>query len=230
MAPHRPLRILILGATGAAGGALLDAALADEGVALIRTITRRPMSSDTTHVGSVARHVNHVHNDLSQLQSAADCFSDLDVGFFCIGRSVTQVSDEPSYRSMALDLPLAAAALLKQRSPDACFHYLSGQGAALNSRQMWARVKFEAEQALRAQFHAVCWRPGAIDATRQDGWPKLYRVVIPMMRVLAPWRSVYVKATDLALAMLSVAAVGRQDEVFENRQIRDLADARRGSL
>jgi hypothetical protein len=134
------------------------------------------------------------------------------------------VADDAEYRRLALTLPLAAATLLRQQSPEAAFHYLSGQGASARSAQRWARVKFEAEQALRAQFRAVCWRPGAIDAARQGGWPWHYRVVIPALRVLLPLRSVYVRGTDLARAMLFVASAGIRDAVYENRQIRAIAE------
>lgn len=212
------VRILILGATGAAGGSLLDAALADPRVTLVRVIARRaPLAAS-------AKLQVHLLGDFAQLDSTATAFAGIDACFYCIGRATSQVPDDAEYRRLALELPLAAARLLRQQSPAAAFHYLSGQGASRDSRQRWARVKHEAEQALRSQFNAVCWRPGAIDATRQDGWPWHYRLVIPVMRVILPLRSVYVRGADLARAMLTAAALGTRDVVFENRQIRAMAD------
>ncbi len=211
------MRILILGATGAAGGALLDAALADARVTLVRVIARRAPAAAT------AKLQVQLLADFAQLDSAASAFSGIDACFYCIGRATSQVPDDAEYRRLALELPLAAARLLRQQSPPAVFHYLSGQGAAADSRQRWARVKHQAEQALRSQFGAVCWRPGAIDATRQDGWPWHYRVMIPLLRVVLPLRSVYVSGADLARAMLTTAVAGTRDAVYENRQIRAMA-------
>ena len=68
---------------------------------------------------------------------------------------------------------LAAARALHQQSPAAAFHFLSGEGAKLDSRAMWCRVKAETEQAL-APFGAVCWRPGLIDGMGSTILPNLH--------------------------------------------------------
>jgi len=78
---------------------------------------------------------------------------------------------------------------------------------------------------LLAEFGAVCWRPGAIDAKRTEGWPAFYRFIMPMMRIFFPSRRFYVKGEDLARAMLSVAASGARSRIIENREIRRIADA-----
>ena len=211
------MRVLILGATGAAGGSLLDAALADPRVTEVRVITRRPLAESSPKL--VVRRLE----DFDRLPEAATTFAGVDACFYCIGRATTQVPEDADYRRLAVDLPLMAAQLLRAQSPPAVFHYLSGQGASPASRQRWARTKHEAEQLLRARYGAVCWRPGAIDATRQDAWPWHYRIVIPLLRWLLPLRSVYVRGPDLAHAMLDTASAGIRDTVYENSAIRELA-------
>ena len=101
---------------------------------------------------------------------------------------------------------------------------IHGQGASLASRQMWARVKAEAEQSLLARHAAVCWRPGAIDARRTEGWPFFYPATIRTMRWIFPSRRYYVRGEDLGRAMLEVAAGHARSRILENPEIRTIAD------
>lgn len=212
------MRILVLGATGAAGGSLLDAALASPLVAEVRTISRRKIESGS------ARHVGVVHADLFDYRPVATTFAGLDAAFYCIGRSVSQVGDEAAYRRLAFEAPEVAAQQLAAASPAAAFHYLSGQGASLDSRQMWARVKAEAERSLIERYSAVCWRPGGIDARRTEGWPFFYPAMIRTMRWIFPSRRYYIRGDDLGRAMLEVAAGNARSRILENPEIRAIAD------
>lgn len=154
----------------------------------------------------------------------SEAFASLDACFFCVGRAVTQVRDEAEYRTLVRSFAEAAARALRSRSPGAIFHYLSGQGANPASRQMWARVKAEAERVLIDEYEAVCWRPGAIDAKRTSGWPAFYRVVIPALRIFAPSRRFYVTGDALARAMLIAAATKARARIIENLEIRRIAE------
>ena len=144
------MRILVLGASGAAGGSLLDVALSSPLVEEVRTLSRKRIETGS------ARHVGVVHDDLFDYRAVAGTFAGLDAAFYCIGRSVSQVGEEAAYRRLAFEAAEVAAAQLAAASPAAAFHYLSGQGASLASRQMWARVKAEAEQSLIERYAAVC--------------------------------------------------------------------------
>jgi hypothetical protein len=215
------MKLLILGATGAAGSSLLEASLADARVTEVRTISRKPIAT------GAANHIGVVHDDLFDYAKVGDAFAGVDHCFFCVGRAVSQVKHPADYRLLVFTAPRVAARALNARSPAATFHYLSGAGASLQSRQMWARVKAEAEVELAKHVRVICWRPGAIDAKNTAGWPFFYKIVIPAMRVLAPSRKHYVTGEDLAVAMLAVAANGTTERTIENWQIRDLADAQR---
>jgi len=213
------MKILILGATGAAGGSLFEQGLESDLVTRVKTITRRPLAAGS------GKHTGYIHHDYLDYGEVAEAFGDLDACFFCIGRSITQIGDEDEYRMLVRDYAVCAARELRARSPEAVFHYLSGQGADRSSRNLWARIKAEAEEVLLSEFGAVCWRPGAIDAKRTEGWPAFYRFIMPMMRIFFPSRRFYVKGEDLARAMLSVAASGARNRIIENREIRRIADA-----
>ena len=212
------MRILVLGATGAAGGSLFDVALTSPLVTEVRTISRRPIESGSS------RHVGFVHADLFDYLPVAEAYAGLEAAFYCIGRSVSQVGDEAAYRRLAFDAAEIAAQQLAAASPAAAFHYLSGQGASLDSRQMWARVKAEAERSLIERHAAVCWRPGGIDARRTEGWPFFYPAMIRTMRWIFPSRRYYVRGEDLGRAMLEVAAGNARSRILENPEIRAIAD------
>jgi uncharacterized protein YbjT (DUF2867 family) len=144
---------------------------------------------------------------------------------FCLGKSVRQVSGESEYRTITYDYALAAARTLRGLSAAAVFHYISGQGTNLTSRFMWARVKAEAERDLMAQFQAVCWRPSSIDGMPSASEPALYKAFRPVARtLLSSFRSLYVTGEDIGRAMLQATRDGVRGRVFENAEIRDLAD------
>ena len=164
-----------------------------------------------------------MHDNLSDYTPVAHAFIGLDACFYCLGRAVSLVKDEAEYRRLAYNAPEAAAKQLRTGSPQATFHYLSGKGASLASRQMWARVKAESEHNLMEQYGAVCWRPGVIDAKYTQGWPAFYRFVIPAIVILAPSKRIYITGEDLARAMLESASTKARRQIHENPAIHELA-------
>ena len=105
------------------------------------------------------------------------------------------------------------------------FQFISGASTRIDSRYMWARVKAETERDLLADGHAVnCWRPAAIDGVPSASEPLLFRLARPLMRLLQPFRSLYVRADDIGRAMLAATAAGMRGRIVENAEIRDLAD------
>jgi uncharacterized protein YbjT (DUF2867 family) len=123
---------------------------------------------------------------------------------------------------------MAASRALKAASPGAVFHFVSGMSAGLDSRFMWARVKAETERDLLATTAALCWRPASIDGMASTSEPALYRLARPMMRLLKPFRSLYISGEDLGRAMLQAHAERIIGRIVENPEIRDLADRSRG--
>ena len=222
--PGAALKILLFGATGTAGGSVLRLCLSTPEVAAVRAVLRRPpaVSHDKLRV---LIHKNYL--DYTAIESA---FVDVDACFFCLGISVSQVSGEEGYRTITRDFAVAAARMLRAQSPRAVFHYISGQGAALDSRFMWARVKAETEVELIDVFDAVCWRPGFIDGAASANAPRVYQWVRPAFRVLKPFRSVYVSGEDIGRAMLQATKDGVRGRVLDNAELRDIADRWRAAV
>lgn len=218
------MKILLFGATGSAGGGVLSACVTSSGVEQINIIGRRSPQQSSGKIRFF------LHSDFLDYSAVKEAFVNVDACLFCLGIAVAQVSGEAEYRRITKEFAVAAAAALKQHSPQAVFHYLSGGGAARNSRFMWARVKAEAEAKLLESTDAVCWRPGAIDGEITPGTPFAYKLVRPFFGVLRRWRNLYVTAEDLGLAMLEAAGDGVRGRIIENAEIRDLADRGRSIL
>jgi uncharacterized protein YbjT (DUF2867 family) len=214
------MKILLFGASGLAGGGLLRRALAAADVTEVRALTRRPLP-EHPKLRSIR------HDDYLDYSAVADSFDGLDACFYCLGISTTQAESEPHYRRITQEFAVTAAAKLAERSPNAAFHYLSGDGADLQSRQMWARVKADAERELQANHSAVCYRPAAIGGPASPSGPWVYHLVRPFFPLMRPFRDLYVECEDLGRAMLEVARQGTRGTTHTNRQIRQLADQAR---
>jgi uncharacterized protein YbjT (DUF2867 family) len=215
--------IVIFGASGSAGGGVLQACLKSPAVTEVRAIARRPLAVAHPKLQVVQ------HQDYADHSAIASAFADVDACLYCLGKSSTQVSGEAEYRRLTYDFALAAARAVWRGSPEAVFQFISGKSTRLDSRYMWARVKAETERDLLAIGHpANCWRPAAIDGPASASEPMLFTLARPVVRVVfGPFRSLYVKAEDIGIAMLAATTARMRGRILENTEIRDLADAAR---
>jgi len=211
------MRILVFGATGSAGAAVLEACLEASVVEEVRAVVRRPLMN--TH----AKLRTFVHKDFLNYAVVEEAFRNIDACLFCLGVSATQVSKE-EYRTITYSYTLAAANMLKRCSPEAYFHYISGKGTDARSGMFWSQVKAQVEGDLMALVQGDCWRPALIDAKVSASAPRVYRVLFPVARpVLKPFSSMYVAGRDLGRGMLQASVEGVRGKIFENREIREIA-------
>src|SRR5271165_1373446 len=216
------MKILLFGASGSAGGAVLAACLSTPLVQEVRAIVRRSLANTNPKLRTF------LHGDFLDYSPVAEAFDSVDACLFCLGISVTQVSKD-EYRKITHDYTLAAARTLQTHSPLAAFHYISGQGTSSGSRMFWSRVKAQTEFELIDLVGADCWRPAFIDAPPSPSLPKIYSVVFPAMRLLKPFRHLYVAGDDLGYAMLKATKENLRARIIENPEIRDLAARFRSS-
>jgi uncharacterized protein YbjT (DUF2867 family) len=219
------MKILLFGASGMAGGAVLRACLAasaiEKGVAAsvveeVRVLVRRPLG--LTH----AKLREFVHTNYLDYAAAADAFRAVDACLFCLGISVTQVSKE-EFVKISRDYAVAAANALKAQSPAAAFHYISGAGTRADSRTFWSKVKGQTENELMDLVGADCWRPAFIDAAPSASTPRMYAALRPILQLLRPFRRLYVSGEDLGRAMLQATRENLRRRTIENPEIRALA-------
>ena len=216
------MKILILGASGSAGGCVLRQCLASPDVTEVRAIVRRRLGVAEPSLREI------IHTNYQDFTAVADEFSGVDACFYCLGKSAQQVASEAEYRTITYDYALAAARTLRAQSPAAGFHFISGAGVRLDSGFMWARVKAETERDLIAQFNAICYRPAAIDGMPSASEPRLYKILRPVGRYAFSWlRSFYVTGDDIGRAMLQNTRDGVRGRSFENAEIREIADRSR---
>jgi len=210
------MKILLFGASGTAGGAVLRACLNTPVVDEVRAIVRRPLGQTD------AKLREFVHANYVDYTPVADAFRSIDACLFCLGISVTQVGKE-EFIKISHDYAIAAASMLKTQNPGAAFHYISGAGTRADSRTFWSQVKGQTENELMDLAGADCWRPAFIDARPSASVPKMYAMLRPALRLLKPFRSLYIEGQDLGRAMLQAIRENLRRRVIENAEIRALA-------
>jgi len=220
----RVVKVIVFGATGMIGQAVLAQCLLDPAIESVVVVGR----SSTGRVDRKLREI--LHRDFLDFSALADVFADTDACFFCLGVSSVRMS-EADYRRTTKDFTLAAADAMATAVPDIVFVYISGMGtdSSEHGRVMWARVKGETENALLAMpFRAYAVRPGFIQAvggvrTKTRLYAAIYRVTgwtYPVLRKLAP--KYVIRSDELARAMIELARQRPELRVLESNDLRDL--------
>jgi len=216
------MNVLLFGATGMIGQAVLRECLRDADVSRVVTIGRRPSGVHDPKL------VDIVEPDITQLAHHESQLSDVDVCLFCLG--VTSIGlNEAEYSRLTYDLTLAAARALVRINLHMTFIYVSGAGtdSTENGRVMWARVKGRTENALLALGFrsAYMFRPGAVipqhGIRSRTGWYNaVYALIRPLAAPLARLSPAHVTTSDrLARAMLAVARHGFSSPIVESSDI-----------
>ncbi len=135
---------IIVGASGMVGGLILDRCLSSEQIATVTIIVRKSIDKNHPKLKQI------VLSDLSDYSSVEAEFERQDMGFFCIGAYTGQVADD-ILKKVTIDLPVAFAQTLKERSSHARLCFLSGAGAdrTEKSKTSFARYKGMAERLRR---------------------------------------------------------------------------------
>jgi uncharacterized protein YbjT (DUF2867 family) len=220
-------RLVIVGATGMVGGYALRYALEHPAVARVTSIGRKKLGISHPKLDEV------VHRDFADCSALSEPLSGQDAAVYCIGAYTGAVPDAV-LREVTVDYTVEFTRVLRGRSPDAAFSFLSGSGAdpTGRSRIAFARYKGAAEKGLLAAgFPCVyIFRPAYIYPVEPRKEPnfsyRLLRGFYPVFRRLFP--NQVIRADDLGQAMVNVAVRGRGEHgvvVLENRDIRAMVDA-----
>lgn len=222
------MRILLFGATGMIGQAVLRECLQAGDVDEVVAIGRTPSGH------RAAKLTEWRHADMWHYAGMDDRLAGFDAAFFCIGRTSSGMS-ESDYTHFTYEMTLAAAQALVACSPGATFVYVSGAGAdsSEQGRTMWARVRGRTENALqRLPFKAVyAVRPGVIQPlhgirSKTGAYRWLYTLgapLLPLLRLALPGT---VLNTDIvAHAMLNLARTGWPRPILETADIAALGRA-----
>lgn len=220
------MRVILFGATGMIGSGVLLECLDDPRIVSVVSVVRRSVGIEHTKLHELIR------DDFFEYTSIDAGFADADACFYCLGVSSAGMREE-DYRRVTYDFTLAAANAILAKSPNVTFCFVSGVGtdASGRGRVMWARVKGQTENALRAMPFAAAYmfRPGFIQPlkgvrSRTTLYQAFYNVVGPLFPLLRSIAPNHVTTTvDLARAMIEAARSGYTRSVIDMPDINRLA-------
>ena len=216
------MKVLLFGATGMIGQAVLRECLLDPGVQTVCAIGRS--SCGVKHV----KFREILHADLFQYGGIEDQLRGLDACFFCLGVSSAGLS-EREYERLTYTLTMAASEMLARLNPAMTFIYVSGAGtdSSEKGKVAWARIKGRTENAIqRLPFHATyMFRPAAVlpmhgERPRAAVYRIAYAVLRPLLPVLRRLMPRYVVTTEeFGRAMIRAARDGAPKPVLESSDI-----------
>jgi uncharacterized protein YbjT (DUF2867 family) len=209
------------------GGYALRYALDHPAVEIVTAIGRKKLGISHVKLKEV------LHRDFADCSALGEVLSGQDAAAFCLGAYTGAIPDA-ELRRITVDYTIEFARVLRARSPEAAFSFLSGSGADQTGRSRipFARYKGEAENGLLAAGfpHVYVFRPAYIYPVEPRKEPnlsyRLLRAIYPAFRVLFP--SQVIRADDLARAMVGVAMSGAEERrslIFENHEIRAMVES-----
>src|ERR1700720_4785583 len=119
---EKPMRVVIVGATGMGGGYALRYLLDHKSVERVTAIGRRELGISHARLKEV------LHRDFENFSSLAEALSGQNAAIFCLGAYTGAVSDE-ELRRITVDYTVEFTRVLRAASPGAAFSFLSGSGA-----------------------------------------------------------------------------------------------------
>ena len=194
-------RVLLVGATGVVGTECLRQLAADDSVAQVRALVRRPMTD-----APVAPTIEVLVTDMSALESHPDFFA-VDQVVCALGTTIKVAGSQAAFRAVDFELPLRVAQLARAQGAT---HFLlvSALGASATSGVFYNRVKGELEDALGALgFRSLTIaRPSFLLGDRAE-FRLGERIAQPFGFLMPPrWKPVH--ARQVAAALVDAA---RQD-------------------
>jgi len=246
------MHLILTGATGLVGSAVLHQMLTTPSVSKISILSRRPVPQAEGH----AKAQVYIQNDFSTYeQNLLDKFHDAHGVVWALGISSTQV-DKTEYEKITNTYPLAfARAISISLSPKpVTFIYVSGEGATTSPSFMtphWATIKGRTESSLLAlskdpsfsNLRPISVRPGGVDPAKHQeiheflpekgGVRKVAEgLLVPVMRGLMPRMMSPTRELGKVLMELAMGEGGAFEEeegvtgegrTFSNVKLRKLA-------
>ena len=213
-----PIRVILTGATGFAGGEVLRQAFADPGIERVTVLTRRAV--EMTHP-KLRQFLVDDFTDFSRVD--ADALT-ADACIWCLGVSQTAV-DKDTYVRITHDYTLAAAKAMLARNPAIRFCFLSGSRADQQEQTSiyYGKVKGRTEKVLSELTpNAFHFRPAVIRATLPEHRIPLAQRIGGVIAIPFDWFSeqVSVDCVQLAHCLIDVAKHGSNHNILDNATIK----------
>lgn len=215
----KKMKALILGASGMVGGEVLKACLECENIEQITAIVRRDLGVENAKLTQI------IHSDFSDFSSLD--LSSFDICFYCIGTYTGSV-DESEFERIICGISGAFASQLKAQNPNIAYIHLSGAGAdeSESSKTLFARLFGKAENHLKSlnfgRLHI--FRPGYIYPVVPRKEPNVFYSAMRVLYkpIFSHFKGSSTTSQILANAMLSVALLGGEKQIYENTDINEI--------
>lgn len=220
--PNANRVVMVMGATGRVGDALLKAALEAPEVETVHVITRRTSPRIDAGVASGKLRM-HLHKDFTDYSEFADILGDVNTVMWALGTSSLQV-DDSTYTWIHVDFPLAFVKewLAARTHGPMSFHNVTGMGTDPEGEQYWAREKGRAENTITALGEGT----GLRNFSYRSGWisppDDVTNPVIEFFVALLTPGDLVIPGQDLGNAMLEISARTKE---LPNGTIIDNADS-----
>ena len=202
-APGLPLRLMLVGATGAVGSQVLEQALRHPGIAEVVALTRRRLPAHPKLANQVV--------DFSNLPANAPWWA-VNAVVCALGTTLRVAGSPEAFVTVDRDWPIQVARLARAAGASR-FALNSSLGANALSKGLYLRTKGETEDAIgQLGFPSyTIVRPSLIDAQRQQSRPAeaLGLVVARALRPLIPRRYRAVTPDAIAHALLGAVLAGQ---------------------
>lgn len=220
------MKILIFGATGMVGQAILRECLFAPDVTSVITVGRSTTGSHHAKLREA------IVPDLFEVERYSEDLKGVDACYFCLGVQSAGMT-EAAYTRLTFTLTLAIATKLAELNPQMTFVYISGTGTDSTEvgPTMWARVKGWTENALlHLPFKAVyMFRPAAIiPMNGERSKTAAYRYFYSALGwILFPLRHMsrgnILTTEELGQAMLKVTQRSSHNHILEAAEIQTIA-------
>jgi len=199
--------VVILGATGLVGSALVEELIQDPQVSEIRILTRRPLAFKHPKL-------QIFETDLSNPDQLA--FEDVAALYCCIGTTRKKTPDQKQYTAIGHGITIAAAKAAKSKGVSEV-HLISAIGADVKSKIFYSRLKGEIERDLIGlNFdRTLIYQPSILIGPRSEKrfGEKIAQVLSPafdlfLIGKLQKYHSI--SAKELAFAMHRLSFVARK--------------------
>lgn len=211
--------VILFGATGNAGGQLLEQTLLDEGISKVTVVSRKRVGINHEKLDEI------IHNDFLDFSDIEESFKNQNICFYCLGVSQLQEKDERKYEIITHDYTYAVAKTLLKNNSEITFCFLSGEGAdtSMQSKTLFARIKGKTENLLINQNfkQLYIFRPGYIHPVnmkrKKTFLENVTEIFYPIMKIFTP--GFVTTSVILANVMMHVGLNGFKKGLINNKEI-----------
>ena len=216
------MKIIVTGATGMVGSAVLTQALADSRFEQVTAIVRKPITVQHPKLTVI------IHKDFQDYSGLEGVFRDSDACLWCLGISQNEVNEQ-QYIVITYDYMVAAAKSMLAANPSITLLFLSGEGASSDekSRLVFGRVKGKTENALlKLPFKKLyIARPAGIlpvnDTRKVTVILKMQYALVRIFQYITP--KYIITSVDLAKALLHIVLSGADNTIISYTELNQIA-------